>query len=188
VRQGQPRPEVGVEVDQVPGLVAQSRPGLLHRRDHDHDERERPGDRQQHPRIGDDEVDEGAPHASVGRGGVPEGDERDVGEHEGERGEPDEAVDTGQLVLAPGLLDPRDAGHQPHLEQQERRGDETGEPTRRGEEPCGGAEFLDAAAAHPQGDGEEHHAPAERGAEVAPPARHRPEAAAPRRSRGTREV
>ena len=99
----------------MPGLVAQAAPGLPDRGDDDHDQRRRSRHREEHPGVGDDEVDDGPPQPEAGPCGVAEGDEDDVADHEVERREADEAVRAGELVLAPGLLEPRHPRHEEHL-------------------------------------------------------------------------
>ena len=94
VGQGEPDAEVGVEVQQVPGLVAQPRPGRADAGHDDHDQARRAGGGEQHARVGR----RSGPRASPGRrgevaGGVAPGDQADVGEHPGERGEADQPVD-----------------------------------------------------------------------------------------------
>ncbi len=81
--------EVGVEVQQVPGLVAQSPPGSPDRGHHDHAQREGAGRGQQHAGGVQDLVEEGADEAVAGVGQVVAGDDQqDVGDHQVERGEP----------------------------------------------------------------------------------------------------
>ncbi len=167
VRQGQAGAEVGVEVQQVPGLVAQPAPGRAHRRHGDHEQRDGSGGRQEHARVGRDQVPRLTKDAgAVGRR-VAEGDEHDVGGQQGDRSEPDEPVPAGQLVLAVAAFDPRDARHQQDLQQQEVGGQQPGEPAGRGEEVR--AEVLQAAAGHPERDHEQDAQPGRQPGGVPPP-------------------
>jgi len=81
----------------------------------------------------------------------------------------DEPVGADQLVLAPGLLDPRHARHDEDLHQQQRRGHQAGQAPERGQCPTEGGELADPATGDPQrGDGEQK-APQGRAGGIAPP-------------------
>ena len=179
VRQGEADAEVGVQVQQVPGLVPEGTPRGPHGRDHDRGQRGGAGDREQHAGVVEGEVDELTDHAVTVAGRVAEGDEHDVREHQVEGPEADEPVPAGELVLPEGPLHERDPGHQQHLDEQEVGGDQSGQP-------AGGVEaaltqrvgqVLQPAAGHPEGDHDEHAEPGQDARRVAPPAGHEQRAA-----------
>ena len=153
----------------MPGLVAQPGPGGADRGHHDHHEGHRAGDREQDAGGEADQVDQGADQSAVGAGAVAGGDQHDVGDQQVERGEPDQPVPAGQLVLAPGLLDDRDPGHQQHLDQHQHRGQQPGQPAERGEAVAEGDERGEPAPGDPQADDEEDEQPGCPAGHVAPP-------------------
>ena len=164
VGEGEAHPGVGVEVQQVPGLVAQAPPRDADGR-HDNGDQHRRADRGgEHPRL----FDEDAPQR-VGRPGdarerrAPQGDEPDVGEHERERSEPEQPVPAREQVVAPGSFDPWDAGHQQDLEDHQVRGQQAGEVAEGGEGAAEAREALDAARRRPHADGDDHRGDADRG-------------------------
>ncbi len=169
VRQGEADAEVGVEVDQVPRLVPQLAPGRPDRQADDRDQQHGPGGRQQHAGVVRDEVPGLVEQARVDLLGVPQDDQRDVHHHQPERGETDQPVPAGQHILAVGPLDPRDPGHQQHLQDQQVRRDQAGQPPDRDGDATGGAHFLDAAVGEPQRHHDDHAGQRQRAGQVAPP-------------------
>ena len=128
---------------------------------------------EQHPRRVQHLIEEGADHADPGAEAVAHDDQPDVGHHQGERGEPGDPVHPGELVLTPGLLDDRDARHEQHLQQHQRRGQQTGQPPDVGQAVTHRAEGAQATPDDPQRHDEQHHDPREPGRGIAPPPRHR---------------
>ena len=76
-----------------------------------------------------------------------------------EGGEAHDPMGASQLVLTPRLLEPRDAGHEEDLDEQQRRGHEAAEPSGRVEGARQGPRVLDAAPGNPDGDDEEQNSP-----------------------------
>ena len=114
VRQHQRHPEVGVEVDQVPGLIAQPASGDLDRGHHHRDDHQRADRRPQHPRVGDEQLPQ-RPGPLRGFALDPvEREQRGVDDRQPERHVAQPLVPAGQHVVPPGLLDPRDPGHEQH--------------------------------------------------------------------------
>ena len=153
VRQSQADAEVGVEVQQVPRLVAQAAPSRADARDHDHEQAAGAGHRQQHPGVVGRQLPERRGCVDEAPGGVSPADQRDVREHQVERGEADEAVDTDQPVLTVRRLEHRDARHQHHLGQQQDRGDQPGQPAQGLQTGAPAAQVGESAiGAPPEGD------------------------------------
>jgi len=100
VGQRQPDAEVGVQVQQVPGLVAEPPAGGPEAGGHRHDHAGGAGQGQQHARVVGDQVPERRRGRAELAGRVSPGDEHDVDHHQVERGEADHPVVAGQLVLA----------------------------------------------------------------------------------------
>ena len=128
VRQGEAGAEVGVEMEQVPRLVAQPTTGGLDAGRDDHDEGGRACGGQQHAGVVGGEVPQGDRRLGDRPTGVPPGDGADVHQQQRQGREAHDAVDAGQSVLAERALEQRDAGHEEHLHQQQDRGDQTAEP------------------------------------------------------------
>ena len=140
----------------MPRLVAQLRPSATHRGQRDEDDEDRPDGRQQHPGVVPHEFPELDEHVHIGRGCIAQDQKRDVGEHERERPEADEAVHPGQPVATESPLEQGDTGKKDYLVQQEIRRDQPGQAAktvqRRGVEA---PQVLDAAAGDPQGQNEQ---------------------------------
>ena len=165
VRQGQADPEVGVEVQQVPRLVAQPPAGGLDAGEHHQEQAHRAAGGEQHARVVDDQVPQGRRGPRHAPGGVPPGDQDDVGEHQVERGEPDQPVEAGQPVLAEGVLQRGHAGHQQHLHEQQHRGHQAGDPAQRGQPGGPAGQVLEPAVGDPPvGDQQEAEPQARQGA------------------------
>ncbi len=114
---GQAHPEVGVQVQQVPGFVAQPPSGRAHRGHDDHHQHRGPRRRQQHAGIVGDELPCLRHQAGPGRRRVTQSDQHDVGEHQIERGETDQTMTPGELILAVAAFHPGNARHQQHLDE-----------------------------------------------------------------------
>ncbi len=172
--------EVGVEVQQVPRLVAQPAAGPADARAGDEQQQEGAGEGEQHPGVVDEQVPGLGEDGDLRLHRVADDDQHDVGEHEVHRPEADEAVPARELVLPVAALDERQPGHEQHLDQQQVRRDEPGDaPEGRHARPAAGEQVLHAPAAHPEGDDDEHARPGQGADGVAPPARH-PVRAGPR--------
>lgn len=181
--------EVGVEVDEVPALVAQlatGGPGAGH---DDHAQGGGARDGEQHARIVERDVDDRAPQPQRAVRCVAEQDEADVGQHEGERREAHDAVDARQPVLPEGLLDERHARHEEDLQEQQVTGEQPGESAGLREDAGGRRHAGDAVVHHPQGDDENPQPPRCADRDVAPPggdgARRRRHRARARTGRGS---
>ena len=149
VRQRQPDSEVGVEVQQVPRLVPQLAAGRLDAGEHDHEQGDGSRDGQQHARVMDGQVPQGRRGAAQLAGGVTPGDQHDVRDQQIERGESDEPVDPGQPVLTVSVLEQRQPRHQQHLNQQQHRGQQTGQPAGGRQPGFPTGQVLDPAAGGP---------------------------------------
>ena len=110
-----------------------------------------PATAEQDARVVDDEVPGLGQDVGAGLDRVADGHDDDVGDHEVDRPEADEPVPARELVLAVGPFDQRDPGHQQHLDQQQVRGDETGEAAYGGQPGAPAGEVLDVAARRPRG-------------------------------------
>ncbi len=135
----------------MPGLVPQSAPRSADRGDHDHDQGDGARSGQQHAGVVGDQFPPLAPDPGVRGCGVAQGDQYDVREHQVKRGESDPAVTAGEHILTPGLFQPRNPGHQQHLDEQQISAHQTREPTEFGQRTASFGETLDAAVVQPQG-------------------------------------
>ena len=161
VRHGQPDPEIGVQVQQVPRLVPQ-RPAS-HRTD-----------------VTTTTVNARLPATAssippyvvttsisthqivVIAQRVAAEDESDVDHQQVERPEADQPVSADQFVLTVAALDHRHPGHQEHLHQQQVRGHQTGQPAeRRRQIGRPGGRHLDTTSRQPQDDDHQDAAPAQ---------------------------
>lgn len=163
VRDREADAEVGVQVQQVPGLVAQTPPRAADARDDDENQQERAGGGEQHagvvpreiPRLGEER------HPRLLR--VAHDEEDDVREHQPERPEPGDAVHARDRIAPDAAFEQRHPGHEQYLVEKEIRRCEAGE-TPEGVRRLGPAaeDRLHSPARHPQGCDREAREPDER--------------------------
>ncbi len=131
--EGQRDGQVGVEVDEVPGLMGDAPPCGSHRGHRDQHEESRRDVGHQHVRVGGEEDPglggEGAPvgHRVAGRG------EDDVAADEADGGESEPAVPAADPIDPEEVVQPRAARHQHHLDQRAVGAQQGGELPRPGE-------------------------------------------------------
>ena len=153
----------------MPGLVTKPRAGPPDRRDDDHGQRDGAGHREEHPRVVDDEVDEGAPDPELGRGCIPERRQDDVRQQEVERREPGEPVRPHDGVLPETALQERDSRHEDDLDEEQHGRQQSGQPAERVERAADRAELLRPLTRDPEADDEHDREAAQRGRQLTPP-------------------
>ncbi len=152
VGEGQRDGQVGVEVHEVPRLVAQPPPHDDHRAD-------RHADQQDEPRDGGDDARVGADHAPqlvedpepVGQR-VPRGDHRGVREQQRQARRAAPAVPAGQAVEPHQPVEHRQAGDEQDLHERERRAHQSAQAAQTGERARRVRELGHPARAPPQPD------------------------------------
>ena len=135
VGERQCQPEVGVEVDDPPGLVLEVPPRQLDRGDPRHHQKPEADRGGQKVRIGGEEEPELAEHAHLGRLRIAERDEHDVGGDQRQRPWRDPPVPTEEPVLPDGSLEPRQSGDEHQHDQHQVGAAEPGQASP-GDEPA----------------------------------------------------
>ncbi len=151
VRDREPDPEVAVEVQQMPGLVAQAATGATDARRDDHHKKCRARGGEEHPGVVPHEVPCLRERVHARRDGVAEDEQHDLREEQPERPEADPAMHARDGITAEAALEQRHARHQEHLVQEQIGRDESRDAAERRERlPSPGEQALHAAAGDPQ--------------------------------------
>ena len=119
VRQGKPDAEIGIQVKQVPGLVAQPFTGCSQARDDDHSEASGTRDCEQHAGVVPRQVPQRRRPGQQLAAGVTPRVQHDVRDQEVDRCQADQPVHPHDPVLPEGPFKRGDAGDEQDLDQQQ---------------------------------------------------------------------
>jgi hypothetical protein len=123
--------QVSAEVQQVPQLVGQLRPGRPHRDQADHHEDAGGDGRADHRREGGDDRPGLRDDAGVGGLRVAEDDEDDMGQNRGHQRRAQPAVPAQQVARADPFLEPGDPAHHQQLDEEQIAAGQAGDPAGR---------------------------------------------------------